>query len=109
MKSLFRDFLGIFLSLNASAWGRNSYPYQGTFERIGEAYINRLEDTKTDSLSELSPDKRDKCEQRYNGILKDGVLDIRVALGYFDWITGPGVRSLDLGAYASLKIFFFSL
>lgn len=107
--------LGLFIcAITSSAIaGRGTYLYEGSFDRMGRGYIDRLERLATDDLSDLSSDKRDICLQRYSGLLNDGVLDIRIALGYFDWTTGSPVRvegrnfglspSMDLGAFSSLK------
>ncbi|UOF00044.1 hypothetical protein [Bdellovibrio reynosensis] len=102
----------LLLASNAFA-GRGGYLYQKTFYNQAESYIDLLEEKPTDVLAKLPADKQAKCMERYSGILDDGIIDIRIALGYFDWTTGRPVKakfqnyglspSLDLGAYAALK------
>lgn len=101
------------IPLVTTAAGRGTYLYESAFNQMGRAYIDLLEEKNTDVLSNLPADKRNLCLQRYQGILRDGVIDIRLALGYFDWTTGREVRaeginfgfspSMDLGAFSSLK------
>ncbi|MDG0817135.1 hypothetical protein [Bdellovibrio svalbardensis] len=102
-------------SVNAWAWPwsrapkTETYLYQPEFQRMGQSYLDLLDGFPTDKLSSLPADQKAACVDRYSGILKDGVIDIRLALGYFDWTTGTPVGnyglspSMDLGAYAALK------
>ena len=105
----FLFFLALIFSNIAFAYQNDSYLYQNEYLRFAQSYLSLLQDLPTDRLSSLPADKQATCTQRYNGILKDGVIDIRVALGYFDWTTGSAVGSyglspsIDLGAYASLR------
>ncbi|MGZ3771256.1 MAG: hypothetical protein ACXVCP_17065 [Bdellovibrio sp.] len=90
-----------------------SYVFQSTFENLGADYVDRLAKIKTDILNNLTVDKQNSCLQRYNQILKDDLLDIRIALGYFDWTTGNEVSyrganyglspSIDIGAFYALR------
>ncbi|WP_413612976.1 hypothetical protein [Bdellovibrio sp. HCB-110] len=113
MKSL---VMGLFLSvffISSASWAGRGYLYEANFNHMGDSYLDRLESMPTDQLSSLANDKRNICIHRYRGILDDGVLDIRIALGYFDWTTGNNVYaghtnyglspSMDLGAYSALK------
>lgn len=96
-----------------ASFAHAGYIYETLFDRMGRNYVDRLERTSTDSLSDLSPEKRNICVKRYAGLLQDGLLDIRIAIGYFDWTTGSSISSegrnfgvspsLDLGAYSALK------
>ncbi|WP_374029591.1 hypothetical protein [Bdellovibrio bacteriovorus] len=105
-------FLALLFSFS-SAEARSTYLYESLFRHMGERYIDRLADKSTDVLSNLPSEKRDMCLQRYKGILDDGLVDIRIALGYFDWTTGSPVYhsggnyglspSMDIGAFSSLK------
>lgn len=117
--SIFRRILYTLIltsSLSATAWPwtrsevqNQTYLYQNEFQRMGKNYLTLLDNLPTDRLSNLPPDQRAACQNRYNGILKDGVIDIRIALGYFDWTTGATVGnygispSMDLGAYTAIK------
>jgi hypothetical protein len=100
------------LILPFTAEARRGYVYQGSFEAYGEGYAKNLANLANDRLSNLPADQRAKCEQRYGRILNDGLIDIRVAMGYLDWTTGSVVRSgsrnygyspsIDIGAYYAL-------
>lgn len=104
-------------AVNAEAWfgrkSRGGYLYESTFYNQGSSYIDLLDDKPTDVISTLPADKQRICLQRYKGILEDNIIDIRIALGYFDWTTGRIVKaegqnygfspSLDLGAFEALK------
>lgn len=108
-------FAGIIFSLlfyfQASA--AHGYIYSAKFAEMGHAYIDKLSTKSTDNLDSLTNDKRDRCLQRYNPLWADGVLDIRIALGYFDWTTGGNVfwdgksyglsPSLDIATFAALR------
>lgn len=99
-------------SASAAISGRG-YLYETSFLSMGYDYITLLNGKATDNLESLESDKRKICQQRYGGILNDGILDIRIALGYFDWTTGSNVHygrtnyglspSMDLGAFFALR------
>ncbi|WP_374001139.1 hypothetical protein [Bdellovibrio bacteriovorus] len=107
--------LGLSSTASAFNWGGRStgYLYEKLFNNMGEHYLSLLEDKATDNPNNLTSDKRSICLKRYGGILNDGVLDIRIALGYFDWTTGSNVGysgrsyglspSMDIGAFEALK------
>lgn len=110
MKNLFIICL-LLLPLGAEA--RRGYAYQSSFESYGEGYAKNLANLANDKLGNLPSDQREKCEQRYGHILNDGLIDIRVAMGYLDWTTGSEVNtggrkmgyspSIDIGAYYALR------
>lgn len=112
MKSLLWAFIFgcLFISQNSSAQG---YIYQSKFVEMGNSYTDKLSNKSTDSLDSLTNEKRDRCLQRYNPIWADGLIDIRIALGYFDWTTGSNVfwdgksygvsPSLDIATFAALR------
>lgn len=112
MKSLVWGIVLGALFFTQTSWA-GGYLYESTFLNMGRNYLQLLGGKSTDSLANLAPDKKIKCLQRYSPILTDGVIDIRIALGYFDWTTGTDVYvegrpfgvspSLDIGAYYSLK------
>lgn len=106
----------VFLLLTTSsgrAWAYRGYIYEKPFNVMGTSYIDLLSQKNTDQLNSLPQEKRSLCQERYSGILDDGFLDIRIALGYFDWTTGRNVTyeganyglspSLDIGGYSSLS------
>ncbi|WP_373998792.1 hypothetical protein [Bdellovibrio bacteriovorus] len=102
-----------FLLFTSVASARGTYLYESRFDVMGRNYVDRLDGKATDNLNALAPAKRGICVQRYQDILDDGLIDIRIALGYFDWTTGSNVYaegrsfglspSLDLGAFAALR------
>ncbi|MEK2644043.1 hypothetical protein [Bdellovibrio sp. BCCA] len=106
-------FVSVLSVASSSLAARGYYLYEANFNHMGKSYLDRLESMPTDQLSSLSPEKRNICIQRYKGILEDGVLDIRIALGYFDWTTGSNVYadgrsfgvspSMDIGAFYAIK------
>lgn len=91
----------------------HGYLYESTFYRQGKDYLSRLAYVSNDRLQDLPDDKRRVCQDRYSSLLKDGVLDIRIALGYFDWTTGSPLRyygenygyspSMDIGGFYALS------
>ncbi|QDK43995.1 hypothetical protein DOM22_01865 [Bdellovibrio sp. ZAP7] len=101
------------LILPFTAEARRGYVYQNSFEAYGEGYAKNLANLANDKISNLPDDQREKCEQRYGHILNDGLIDIRVAMGYLDWTTGSVVNSggrsygyspsIDIGAYYALR------
>lgn len=114
MRFLSQGILSLLLLLSSSqVLAGRGYLFENAFLKLGTDYIDLLDSKPTDSLTELSEEKRAFCEHRYQGLLDDGVLDIRLALGYFDWTTGGPVYSegnnyglspsLDLGAYSALR------
>lgn len=115
---LFCASLTALTSTSSAGWfgrGRDNqeapanYLYEQEFRNMGKGYTALLEDLPNDNIAKLPSDQQQMCRQRYDGILNDGVIDIRVALGYFDWTTGSTVYnygyspSMDLGGYAALK------
>ncbi len=112
MKSYFKLILPLLMLPLPSKAAWPTYLYERDFLSAGRSYISKLSQTDTDRLQDLDRNKRAICENRYDGILKDGVLDIRIILGYFDWTTGSAVRydnknyglspSMDLGGYRAL-------
>jgi len=98
----------IFLLLALSLFVQNAqaYIYESSFKSLGRDYLRRVGGLPTDNMNS-------QCEKRYNPMLADGVLDIRILLGYFDWTTGNTINfdgrnygyspSIDLGAYDALK------
>lgn len=112
MKSIFLGILVLFLNLtSAQAQG---LLYEGSFDVLAKNYIELLEKVPADNWAETAPGKREFCQQRYEGLLEDGVLDIRIAVGYFDWTTNLpttayGVSpSIDPSAFVSLRKFLLS-
>ncbi|MNJ93303.1 hypothetical protein D3C87_109820 [compost metagenome] len=99
----------IFTTASAHA----AYIYERSFRSTGRSYIKLLSNIRTDNPDNLPSDQRRVCEDRYSGILKDNLIDIRIALGYFDWTTGNAVHdagrsygvspSIDIGAFAALR------
>jgi hypothetical protein len=99
-----------FLVLSSSA---HAYLYEGDFYRKGADYISLLQGVATDNLEALPADQKAACQKRYEGILDDGVIDIRIPIGYFDWTIGRDVvtegnnyglsPSIDIGAYSAMK------
>ncbi|WP_413576747.1 hypothetical protein ACLVWU_01745 [Bdellovibrio sp. HCB290] len=106
-------FIIILMLLPMMAEARRGYVYQNSFEAYGEGYAKNLANLGNDKPANLPSDKRAICEQRYGRILNDGLIDIRVAMGYLDWTTGKPVRSgstnygyspsIDIGAYYALR------
>lgn len=92
-----------------TAFSRDGYLYEVEFSQLGQSYLDLLDGLPTDDLQKLPADKRAACVSRYQGILNDGLIDIRFALGYFDWTTGGSVDnyglspSMDIGAFAALS------
>lgn len=92
---------------------QGGFLFEKSFVNMGSDYLDLLDQKTTDNWQTLVPEKRDKCIKRYETVLNDGLLDIRVALGYFDWTTGYELEfggtnfglspSLDLGAAAALE------
>ncbi|MBO9666846.1 MAG: hypothetical protein J7501_08535 [Bdellovibrio sp.] len=89
------------------------YLYENTFYNLGNSYLDRVGDLPTDNVDRLPADQKSACLQRYGRMLNDGVLDIRIALGYFDWTVGHDVRaggrnyglspSMDIGAFYAIR------
>lgn len=100
-----------------AAFGRGNksagYIYESSFSSMGWNYLSLLEGKSTDDPNTLEASKRNACFHRYGTIINDNTLDIRIAIGYFDWTTGSNVHyggrsygvspSLDIGAYEALK------
>ncbi|MGE0631203.1 MAG: hypothetical protein AB7O96_02255 [Pseudobdellovibrionaceae bacterium] len=89
----------LFFTLASISFVQAGYYYDSTLEPMVESYVDLLERTADDNWASLSPEKRDQCEKRYAGILNDGVIDIRIALGYFDAFDG---KALDPAAREAL-------
>lgn len=91
----------------------SAFIYESNFEKMGRGYLRKVARLSTEDAQRLSGPQRDACIRRYSRIVDDGVLDIRIVLGYFDWTTGSTVRyrgrnygyspSIDPGAYAALR------
>lgn len=87
--------------------------YERDFTSMGRDYLKSLGRLDTDRLDRLPTAQRDRCVSRYNRMINDGVLDIRIIMGYFDWTTGTQVNkdgtnygyspSIDPGAYESIR------
>lgn len=112
MKSLFLGIILGFLFISQTSWAQG-YIYESKFVEMGNSYVDKLSAKTTDNLDTLPIEKRDRCLQRYNPLWADGVIDIRIALGYFDWTVGNEViwdgrsygfsPSLDIATYAALR------
>lgn len=112
---IFRRFMFTLIlatSLHSLAWqtyDSDNYLYQTEFDQMGQDYLQLLESLPTDQLNSLPANQKAACIQRYSEILKDGVIDIRIALGYFDWTTGSSIGnyglspSIDMTAYVVLR------
>lgn len=100
-------------AINLAAQRAQAYIYERSFESMGKDYLRRVGGLPTDDIDRLAGDQKNKCVNRYGRILTDGIIDIRIILGYFDWTTGSTVTyggrnygyspSIDLGAYAALR------
>ena len=110
---LVATFLFVMAS-SGNAWAQQrGYIYEKPFNTMGKSYVDLLSNKETDNLNSIPSEKRNTCLQRYSSMLDDGVLDIRIALGYFDWTIGRPVTyegtnvglspSLDIGGYSSLS------
>lgn len=105
MKSCIIILVGLLSSFYANA----GYLNERSFDINAESYMKLLDQVPTENWDNIPADKKAYCSRRYDGILKDKVLDIRISLGYFDWTAftspigaGPS-PSIDLGAYAALR------
>lgn len=98
MRILLSGLSGLYL-LFSSSFVYASFPYENAFDLHASKSIQRLEI--------LPIQQNGFCEGKYKEILNDGVLDIRVAFGYFDANAGFGFSSTDLsvdrGADAALR------
>ena len=102
-----------FWGINIAAQSAQADIYEGSFLSMGKDYLRRLGGLPTDDVSRLSGAAKDQCASRYGSILGDGIIDIRIIIGYFDWTTGSTVNysgrnygyspSIDPGAYAALR------
>jgi len=87
--------------------------YEQDYKGLGSSYLRSVGRLDTDRLDDLSSTQKAKCLNRYGKIISDGVLDIRILIGYFDWTIGTEVLkdgknyglspSLDPGAYQALR------
>ncbi len=110
--NVFRGLLLLFAMVVATSQA-NATLYEGEFTNMGRDYLKSLERLDTDRLDRLPVAQRDRCISRYNGMINDGVLDIRIIMGYFDWTTGSPVKmdgtnygyspSIDPGAYQAVR------
>lgn len=111
MNSLRRIFLpAIILMMGSSA---SATLYESDFVNLGNNYLRSLGRLNTDRVDRLPTSQKDQCVHRYSKILKDGVIDIRILLGYFDWTTGSEILkngtnygyspSIDPGAFQALR------
>lgn len=111
MKNVRKLFLSIVITLIAShSWAAL---YENTFTSMGKDYLKSLGRLRTDDVTRESSSSRERCQARYDKILNDGVIDIRILMGYFDWTIGTPVNadggnfgyspSIDPGAYQSIR------
>lgn len=111
MRFFLFGFLGLLLSTSAPAQG---LLYESVFDSYAANYLALLNQHPTDDWADAKDEKRAFCEHRYENLLEDGVLDIRISLGYFDWTEGLNINtygrspSIDLGAFVSLRKFLLS-
>lgn len=112
MKLLKKIILGCLLLLGSVSHARNEYLFEAIFDQLGRNYLINLGRVNTDVFEELSAEQQTSCRKRYDGLVSDRSLDIKIALGYFDWTSGRIVKykggnygfspSIDLGAYKAL-------
>lgn len=107
--------LTIILSVLLSYSNSFAYLYESPLRRVGRDYQDMLANKRTDDWASLPTSERKACEDRYKDILKDNLIDIRVAIGYFDWTMNPpqsiyddgksyGLSpSIDIGAFYALR------
>lgn len=108
----FQKYISAFIVL-LGATSAQAYIYEASFENIGKDYLRQVGKLATDDVNQLPSDQRANCLNRYSRILNDGLIDIRIIIGYFDWTTGSQVSyagrnygyspSIDPGAYRALK------
>lgn len=113
MKNLKRYFIVLLILTPLHLRADNGYLYESNLLRVGKSYRDLLAHKATDQLTALPSEQKGFCEKRYAPIMQDGVLDIRIALGYFDWTTGNSIHynganygpspSIDIGAYYALR------
>jgi len=107
MMNLGRFFLS--LAIFAMASTSSASLYESEFTNLGQSYLRSLGGLNTDNADRLSGSQRDRCLSRYSPILNDGLIDIRIVIGYFDWTTGQQVSnygyspSIDPGAFQALR------
>lgn len=103
----------IVASFLLSAVGAEAAIYENEFLNLGKSYIKQVGGLPTDDLNSLPSDQRGKCEQRYSPVWNDGVIDIRIVMGYFDWTNGEPIKmngrdygyspSIDPGAFNAVR------
>jgi hypothetical protein len=103
--------LSLIISFAASS--ARAYIYESEYRHSGSTYLDRLSDTRTDDIYSLPSEQQEACNDRYQPILADSQLDIRVSLGYLDWTTGSRINyggndygyspSTDLGAWSAMR------
>lgn len=99
MKAFFKVLSLCSFTLVLSATASAGNYYESSFEDMLEDYVALLAQTPNDDLATHAPEKVDQCQKRYAGILNDGMIDIRIALGYFDAF---GDKAIDPGARDAL-------
>jgi hypothetical protein len=109
---IFRKFaLSVVILIAASQ--AQAILYERDFINIGRDYLRSLGHLGTDNTDRMPLAQRDKCLSKYRRIMNNGVLDMRIIIGYFDWTTGSIVNkdgtnygyspSIDPGAYRALR------
>lgn len=110
--TIFRKFT-LVLTIVLGASSAQAYIYESTFLSLGKDYLSLVGRVPTDKVKRLFFREDEKCKKRYSQIWSDGVIDMRIVIGYFDWTTGTQVYyngqnfglspSIDLGAYSALR------
>ncbi|WP_413289437.1 hypothetical protein [Bdellovibrio sp. HCB337] len=110
--NVLQKLIGVMGIIFASA-SAQAYIYESAFYNLGKDYLRQVGRLGTDNLRSLPSGEREKCQSRYERILNDGVIDIRIIIGYFDWTTGSQIYSsgrnygyspsIDPGAYRALR------
>lgn len=95
--------------------GPRRYVYETSFINAGNQVVSLLQATPNDDFTTLDPAKKVQCERRYQTVLNDQKIDIRIAMGYMDWSTGGSISyegtnfgkspSNDLGGYRAMERF----
>lgn len=105
----FLAFLGLILGSPLA----QAYLYESNFWETGQSYLRQLAAVPTESVEDVTGNEKTRCQSRYEGMIHDGVLEMHIVIGYFDWTTGFTVKyqrqdygyspSVDPGAYAALQ------
>lgn len=95
-----------FLSVNPGDATPRRLIYETSFLKSGQQVVDLLKSTPNDDLANLSADKKALCERRYQTILNDQKIDIRLAFGYMDWSTEKeiGYEGLNFGRSPSTDL-----